>query len=65
MYLKMYRYTVPVPVHHTMSMNYLHVSNLILFPLVLLPLSLHQLQPSLHEGVVVTTVKLQLPAKQS
>jgi hypothetical protein len=38
------------------------VGDLVLLPLILLPLSLHQLKPSLHEGVVVSAIKLQLSA---
>ena len=40
------------------------MGDLVLLPLVLLPLGLHQLQSGLHEGVVVTTKGLQLPAKR-
>ena len=39
---------------------HLHVSNLILLPLVLLPLRLHQLKSGLHKGVVIPAIKLQL-----
>ena len=40
------------------------MGDLVLLPLVLLPLGLHQLQSGLHEGVVVTTKGLLLPAKR-
>ena len=40
---------------------YLHVGNLVLFPLVLLHLALVQLHFRPHEGVVVATVHFQFP----
>ena len=41
----------------------LHVSDLVLFPLILLHLVLVQLHPGPHEDVVVAAVHLQLPEK--
>ena len=49
----------PPPMAHTVEV-YLHVGDLVLFPLVLLHLVLEQLTARLHEHVVVSRVELQL-----
>ena len=41
---------------------YLHMGYLILLPLILFHLTFLQLHPSPHEGVVVSTIELQLSA---